>query len=166
MPNWLTNLVFAIYPLSAVWELWKSTRLQRELKSNLIIDWGPQPRNVFPWVIFAMVALLAWFSAVSASPNRWLLLLAAAIGLHAIQGALETFRRLGIYKDGMLVLTGRFIRWSEIKTYRWEKQGRLIINPGWNPTICQISEERIADLEAVLNEKCLDAELAIQHVTP
>ena len=61
---------------------------------------------------------------------------------------------------------GRFIRWSEIQDYRWDEQGRLIINPGWHAITCRITPVMVDDLQAILEEKCPDAELEIQHVTP
>lgn len=174
MLTWIVNLQLVAAILSSVWALWLSIRLQRESKSNLIIDWGPQPRRAHRWVFVAIVGWSSWYCWKTEGPNQLLFKLMAIMNaLTIIRLILGTFRHLGIYKDGMLVLTqilgttaGRFIPWSQIKTYRWEEQGRLLINPGWNPTICQISEERIADLDAVLKEKCLDADLAIQHVTP
>ena len=89
-----------------------------------------------------------------------------------MQTVLSTFPHQGIYEDGVFLMTkllwkteGRFIRWSEIQDYCWDEQGRLIINSGWHSITCRVTPEMVDDLQAVLEEKCPDAELAIQHVT-
>jgi len=174
MPHWLVNLSMVFAALSTAWLLWLSVRLQRESKSNLIIDWGPQPSRVHRWVFVAIVGWASWYCWKTEGPNQLFFQLMAIANLLTIMRVmLESFRHLGIYKDGMMVLVhilgstaGRFVPWSAIKAYRWEEQGRLVINPGWNPCICQISQERIADLQAALTENCPDAELEIQHATP
>lgn len=98
--------------------------------------------------------------------------MATAISLIAIRLIVEAFRSLGIYKNGMLVLTSvfwghsvQFFRWSVIESYRWGEEGRLLIGPTWNTTVCKIPAEHVVDLNAVLKEKCPNAELAIQHAT-
>jgi len=174
MSYWIVILTFAFGALSSAWALWLTIRLQIELKSSLVIDWGPQPKRAYSLAIVAIAAWMVWsWWKDTTSGSLFVLLLMAMIVLIAIRVALVTFRHFGIYKEGMLVLkeilsstTGQFIRWSEIQDYRWEEQGRLVINSGSHSITCRIKPEMVDDLRAVLKEKCPEAELEIQNVEP
>jgi hypothetical protein len=156
--------LFVIY-LAASMLLW-TIRLNHKLKSSLVLDWGPQPnrfRERGMAVLIASYICTTWTD----SPDLGLILTWLCMGLFALQSALTTIPRQGIYEDGMFLMTkflwgtqGRFIRWSEIQDYRWDEQGRLAINPGWHSITCKVTFEMVDDLKAVLKEKCPDAELA------
>ena len=171
MLTWIDNLLsmYVLY-LAASMLLW-TIRLNRELKSSLILDWGPQSNRIRNWggaILIASPIFWVWSDSPDLEQTSMLL----CMGLFAIYSALTTIPRQGIYEDGMYLMQkilwmaqGRFIRWSEIQDYRWDALGRLIINSGWHSMTCRVTPEMVDDLQAVLEEKCPDAELAIQHVT-
>ena len=170
MPNWIDTLLSVCGIYYAVSFIWWSLRLNRELKSSLVLDWGPQPNRFREWGMAVLIASYIWTTWTDL-PDFGLILTWLWMGLFAIFSVLTTIPHQGIYEDGMFLMTkflwmsqGRFIRWSEIQDYRWEEQGRLIINPGRSPITCKVTPEMVDDLNAVLKEKCPDAELKIPHV--
>lgn len=173
MSNWIEYFPFAFITVSPAIRLWSSIRLQLELKSSLINGWGRNPQRICAWIVIAIAAWLIWYLGRDVPSYRAMFVTQATIiGLIAIRLIVEAFRSLGIYKNGMLVLTSvfwghsaQFFRWSEIESYRWGEEGRLLIGPTWNTTVCKIPAEHVVDLNAVLKEKCPNAELAIQHAT-
>jgi len=172
MLNWIDTLLSVSSVYFAVSFIWWSLRLNRELKSSLVLDWGPQPNRFREWGMALLIVSTIW-GFWADSPDLERILMWLCMGLIAIYSVLTIIPHQGIYKDGMFLMTkflwgtqGRFIRWSEIQDHRWNEQGRLIINPGQHPITCKITPEMVDDLQAALKEKCPDAELKKQHVTP
>lgn len=172
MLTWIVNLHLLCGVYYAVSFIWGALRLNRELKSSLVLDWGPQPNRFCEWGLAVLIVSWIW-SFWTDSPDLELILMWLCMGLIAIYSVLTTIPHRGIYEDGMFLMTrylwmtqGRFIRWSEIQNYRWDEQGRLVINSGWHSMTCKVTPEMVDDLETALREKCPEVELAIQHVTP
>ncbi len=170
MFTFLANLpqLFGIY-FAASMSLW-TIRLNCKLKSSLVVDWGPQTNRFRKWCFAVLIAFQIW-SFWKDSPDLEHLLMWLwtwlCMGLFALYSVLTTIPHQGIYEDGVFLMQkilwmaqGRFIRWSEIQNYRWDEQGRLIINSGWDSMTCKITPEIVDDLNAVLREKCPEAELA------
>lgn len=161
--------LFVIY-LAASMLLW-TIRLNHKLKSSLVLDWGPQSNRIRSWCMAVLIVSPTW-GFWADSPDLEQILMSSWMGLFALQSALTTIPHQGIYEDGVFLMTkllwmaqGRFIRWSEIQDYRWEEQGRLIINPGQHPITCKVTPDIVDDLEAVLKEKCPGAELKVELET-
>lgn len=169
MPETLFDFLMIWSALQSLWGFSAAIQRHYQLMSSLILDWGNQPDRIYqrfssilvlPSVFFGatqMLGFASWSSVVSQC---------IVMSCIAVIGFLQTIPKLGIYEDGIFVLrqflwrtNGQFIPWTQIQTYRWGEEGRLLINPGWNPIICKISPEMMVDLKAVLNGKCLDAEV-------
>ena len=171
MPESIVDFMMILSALQSLWGLATGIQLYQRLRSSLILDWGHQPDRirqrfssslVIPLVYFGATRMLGFASWSFVASQCIVMCCVAMIGL------LQTIPKLGVYEEGILVLTqylwrtnGQFIPWTQIKTYRWGEEGRLLINPGWNPIICKISPEMMVDLKAVLNGKCPDVEVKV-----
>lgn len=176
MPDTLIDCLMICSALQSLWGLATSIQCHFRLMSSLVLDWGDQPDRVYqrfssilvlPSVFFGATRMLG-FASWSFVVSQCLIMCCMAV-----IGILQTIPKLGVYEDGIVVPTqflwktnGRFIPWTQIKTYRWGEEGRLLINPGWNPIICKISPEMMVDLKAVLKGKCPDSEQMTPARTP
>lgn len=172
MLRWYLDLGIVFAPLQIAWFLWWTLHFQRELKSSLIVDWGPQGNRILNWCVAILIAcpavmLLTVRSGISD------VVLALIYAMLAVNVAIRALPHLGIYKEGAMVTTNvfwgthsQFIPWSEMKAYRWQDEDRRLINPGWGPTVSKFTPEMVNDLKAALKEKCPDAALEIHNVAP
>jgi len=173
MPPWAIHLFWIAAALEGVCSLVITLLWRRLHESTRILDWGPRPNRILR-VTMGVVVLLAtfWFAFEMRAALSWPASAGAAIficcmGLNSVLGA---WSHLGLFESDMYVstrflfgTTSSFIEWSKIKQYQWTEQGTLIVNPGWNQTTCLVPDDAIADVDAVLKAKCLDAEVKIQQ---
>lgn len=172
MSNWIMSLVLAFLIFEAAFFLWWTIRLNRELKSSLVFDCGPQPNRVGAWTLIVLVAFFVWIQWGD-EPELNAVLMCLMNGLLGIRSVLGSIPHQGIYENGVFlgakflwIFHGYFIRWSDIQNYRWEEPGQLVVKTAWSPYVLRISEDRIVDLKAFLREKCPDAELEIPLEKP
>lgn len=153
MPPWgwtgvqVLMIVGSLYRLAAMIGSHVDLAQSREL-----IDLGPtseRPRSV-------VMLALCFFGLFQTQPD-WRTLAGLAVIVSTVSlvmwFVIRAFVRQRVCEDGISIYGG-FFKWNDIQQYTLSEDGELAINPQKHKATCQIPDDRMADLEAVLQQMC------------
>ncbi len=121
-------------------------------QSRELIDLGPTSERLRSVLTLGIV-----FFGLFQRPPDWrtlaglsVIVSTLAIGTWVVHRA---FLRQRVCEDGISIYRG-FFKWNDIQQYTFSEDGTLVINPQKQKATCQIPADRMADLEAVLQQMC------------